>query len=180
MSLKSGIFNSTTVETTESGLLRGDKAVDAAFLAAMLSALFGTGIVKSENSEGFAPTVTDGTMKVVTSPGACFIEGYFAYDGAKETRTFSVTQTDRVCARILRLDTVDGSIKVLWRDCIRDGTLLLSKEDGAELPIRSGGIYDLVTCVVDIPAGTEVLTDEMLTDTRGDSALCGYMKPAGV
>ncbi len=179
MSLKSGIFNSTTVETTESGLLRGDKAVDAEFLATMLSSLFRTGIIQNENSDGFVPTVTDGTMKVVTSPGACFIEGYFAYDKAKETRTFSVSQSDRCAARVIRLDTLTGSISVLWRDCIRHGDLLLSKEDSAELPIRGGGIYDLVTCVVDIPAGTTALTDDMLTDTRADETLCGFMKLAG-
>ncbi len=179
MSLKSGIFNSTTVETTESGLIRGDKAVDAAFFAQMLSALFRTGIIQNEVGNSFASSVTDGTMKVVTSPGKCFIEGYFAYDTAKETRTFSVAQTDRCAARIMRLDTVDGSIKVLWRDCIRHGNVLLSKEDGAELPLRSGGIYDLVTCVVDIPAGTTVLTQDMVTDTRGDDTLCGYAGTIG-
>ena len=179
MSLKSGIFNSTTVETTESGLVRGNKAVDAAFFAQMLSALFRTGIIQNEVGDSFAPTVTDGTMKVVTAPGKCFIEGYFAYDTAKETRTFSVAQTDRCTARVLRLDTVDGSIKVLWRDCIRQGNLLFSREDGTELPLRSGGIYDLVTCVVDIPAGTTALTDDMVTDTRGDAVLCGYAKTIG-
>ncbi len=179
MSLKSGIFNSTTVETTESGLLRGNKAVDAAFFAEMLSALFQTGIIRNGNSDSFASKVTDGTMKVVTSPGKCFIEGYFAYDTAKETRTFSVAQTDRCTARVMRLDTVDGSIKVLWRDCIRHGNLLFSKEDGTELPIRSGGIYDLVTCVVDIPAGTTALTQDMVTDTRGDDTLCGYAGTIG-
>ena len=179
MSLKSGIFNSTTVETTESGLLRGDKAVDAEFLAAMLSALFCTGIVKNENNDSFAPSVTAGTMKVVTSPGACFIEGYFAYDKAQEIRTFAVPQSDRTAARILRLDLNDSSIKVLWRDCSRQGDDLYSPEDGAVLPVRMGGIYDLVTCVVDIPAGTTVLTDDMVTDTRGDASLCGILKPFG-
>ena len=49
----------------------------------------------------------------------------------------------------------------------------------AELPLRSGGIYDLVTCVVDIPAGTTVLTQDMVTDTRGDDTLCGYAGTIG-
>jgi len=176
MSLKSGIFNSTELVTTESGLLRGNKAVDAEFFAKMISSLFSSGIVKNENSDGFAPSVTPGTMKIVTSPGACFLEGHFAYDNAKETRTFSVSQSDRCAARVMRLDTVDGSIKVLWRDCIRYGDVLVSREDSAELPVREGNIYDLVTCVVDIPAGATALTDDMLTDTRADAVLCGFMK----
>ena len=79
----------------------------------------------------------------------------------------------------MRLDLIEGYIKVLWRDCTRNGDLLTSIEDGAELPMRGGGIYDLVTCVVDIPAGTEVLTQDMVTDLRGDSVMCGYAKPNG-
>ena len=179
MSLKSGIFNSTSVETTESGLLRGNKAVDAEFFAKMISSLFSSGIVANENSGGFAPSVTPDTMKVVTSPGACFLEGHFAYDIARETRTFSVSQSDRCAARVIRLDTVEGSISVLWRDCIRYGNVLVSKEDSTELPVREGNIYDLVTCVVDIPAGATALTDDMLTDTRADETLCGFVKTAG-
>lgn len=179
MSLKSGIFNSTTVETTESGLLRGDKAVDAAFLAKFFSSLIQTGVIRTADGSGMESKVQDGTMKVVTNPGACLIEGYFAYDDARETRTFSVKESDRCAARVMRLDLIEGNIKVLWRDCTRNGDLLTSIEDGAELPMRGGGIYDLVTCVVDIPAGTEVLTQDMVTDTRGDSVMCGYARTVG-
>ena len=178
MSLKSGIFNSTTVETTASGLLRGNKAVDAAFLAKLFSCLVTNG-VSQEFGGGFASAVTDGTMKIVTSPGACFINGYFAYDDARETRSFAASAADRTAARILRLDLTDGSIKVLWRECMRYGNTLLSKEDGLELPIRSGNVYDLVTCVVDIPANTAALTQDMVTDTRGDATLCGFCHICG-
>lgn len=174
MSLKCGIFNSTTVTTTETGLLRGNKAVDAEFLARMFSSFFRSGIAPGEDGTSFASTVTEGTMKVVTSPGACHINGYFAYDKAKETRTFAVSPSDRVAARVMRLDLNDGSIKVLWRDVVRQEDRLYSTEDGAALPVRSGGIYDLVTCVVDIPAGAEALTADMLTDLRGDSVYCGF------
>lgn len=179
MSLKSGIFNSTTVETTETGLLRGDKAVDAAFLAKLFSSLVTTGIAGGAGGGGFLSAAEDGTMKVITSPGACFIDGYFAYDDAKETRIFSVSGNDRCAVRVMRLDLTDGSIRVLWRDCIRQGDLLLSTADNAALPLRSGGMYDIVTCVVDIPAGADVLTQDMVTDTRADEALCGFMKLAG-
>ena len=174
MSLKSGIFNSTTVTTTETGLLRGDKAVDAEFLARMFSSFFRTGLIVGEDSASFFSSVSSGTMAVVTRPGACHIEGYFAYDDAPETRTFSVMQKERTAARVLRLDLNDGSIRTLWRDCVRQGPMLISSEDGALLPVRSGGVYDLVTCVVDIPAGAEVLTSDMVTDLRGDSNYCGF------
>lgn len=179
MSLKCGIFNSTAVETDANGLLRGNKAVDAAFLARMFSTFFSTGIAPGTDGTSFASAAVPGTMKVRTSPGACHIAGYFAYDDAAETRTFNPQQTDRTAARVMRLDTDDGSIRVLWRECIRQGELLISVDDNALLPMRDGSVYDLVTCVVDIPAGAEALTDGMVTDTRGDEMLCGYVTALG-
>jgi type III secretory pathway component EscV len=74
----------------------------------------------------------------------------------------------------MRLDLNDGSIKVLWRDVVRQEDRLYSSEDGAALPVRGGGIYDLVTCVADIPAGTTALTADMVTDLRGDPKYCGF------
>lgn len=179
MSLKCGIFNSTAVETDANGLLRGNKAVDAAFLARMFSTFFSSGIAPGKDGTSFASAAVPDTMKVRTSPGACHIEGYFAYDDAAETRTFTPQQTARTAARVMRLDTADGSIRVLWRECIRQGELLISVDDNALLPVRDGSVYDLVTCVVDIPAGAEVLTDGMVTDLRGDDTLCGYASTLG-
>ena len=63
---------------------------------------------------------------------------------------------------------------------LTEGTkVLYSEEDGVMLPIRTDDIHDLVTCVVDIPAGTTALTEDMVTDTRADAAMCGFMKLAG-
>lgn len=179
MSLRSGIFNSTTVETTDTGLVRGDRAVDAAFLARMFSTFFRNGVAPGEDGSAFAPTVLENSMRVRSLPGACHINGYFAYDDAYETRTFSVSDSDRCAARVLRLDLGERSIRPLWRSCIRQDGGLYSEEDGVMLPIRTDDIYDLVTCVVDIPAGVTALSDDMVTDTRADDTLCGFVKPLG-
>ena len=180
MSLVYGIFNSTSVETTEVGLLRGNKAVDAAFLAKLFSSFFSTGVVGGSNGGGFQSRAlatgagTSGAMQVVTTPGACHIEGYFAYDTAQETRTFSTSSSNRVTAKIFRLNLTDGNIKTMWKDCVRSGSTLTTKAEGDVLPVRSGNIYDIVTCVVDIPAGTTALTADMVTDLRRDEAYCGF------
>lgn len=183
MSLKTGIFNSTSVETTETGLVRGNKAVDAAFLAKLLSSLVTTGVL-AQSGSGFLSRAAGGVtgesnaMQVITGPGACMIEGYFAYDTASETRTFSVSANDRTTARLFRLNTADGTIQPMWKECTRSGNVLITKSENQRLPVRSGDIFDLVTAVVDIPAGTTAITDAMVTDLRADEAMCGFARSA--
>ena len=185
MSLKTGIFNSTSVETTETGLVRGNKAVDAAFLAKLLSSLVTTGVLaQSGRGSGFLSRAAGGVtgesnaMQVITGPGACMIEGYFAYDTASETRTFSVSANDRTAVRLFRLNTADGTILPMWKECTRSGDILITKSENQQLPVRSGDIFDLVTAVVDIPAGTTAITDAMVTDLRADDAMCGFARSA--
>ena len=179
MSLKSGIFNSTTVETTESGLVRGNKAVDAAYLAKLLSSLVKSGVMEGVGS-GFRTIAAGGTsgettaMQVVTGSGACMIEGHFAYDNATDTRSFSVSSSDRVVARVYRLNTDDGTLLPLWKECTRSGNTLTTKAENQVLPVRAGNTWDLVTAVVDLPAGTTAITDAMITDLRGDENFCGF------
>ncbi len=178
MSLKAGIFNSTTVQTTESGLVRGNKAVDAAFMAKLLSALMTNGVCM-DIGEGFATRAVggasgeSGAMQVVTGTGACMIDGHFAYDNAIETRTFSTTTLDRVVVRLYRLDKSAGTMIPLWKECVRQNGAFVTKSENQTLPVRSDTICDLLTAVVDIPAGATVITADMVTDLRGDPDYCG-------
>lgn len=184
MSLKAGIFNSTTVETTESGLPRGDRAVDAAYIAQLLSALMTNGVCAHVGA-GFASRAVGGeagsttAMQVVTGSGACMIDGHFAYDTATDTRSFSVSTADRTVARLYRLDKSAGTMTALWKECVRRGSDIVVKSDNRVLPVRNGTVYDLVTAVVDIPAGTTVITDAMVTDLRSNPNYCGIAKANG-
>lgn len=172
MSLISGIFNSTAVEIGEDGFARGNKAVDASFLAELFSSFLSNGVV----GEGAlrSSLASEGRMSVATYPGACYIQGYFAYDKQPELITFPVSPDSRIAARVLRLDLADGSIRSFWVDCVRVAGVLVSASDGQVLPIRSDTVYDLVTCIVEIPGNATALTRDQVQDTRGDDALCGF------
>ncbi len=181
MSLKAGIFNSTTVETTAEGLIRGDKAVDAAYIAKLLEALLSNGVCMHvgtgfETSARGGETGSSTAMQTATGSGACMINGHFAYDNGTETHTFSVSTEARVVARIYRLDTSAGTLLPLWKECIRQNGKLVTKNENQILPVRNGTVYDLVTAVIDLPAGTSRITDAMITDLRADPTFCGIAK----
>ena len=179
MSLKSGIFDSTKVETTETGLLRGDKAVDALYLTSLLTALVKNGVFANVG-DGFKTTAAGGTagesdaMQVITGSGACIINGHFAYDAANEIRSFTVTSEKRTVVRMFRLDMENKTLLPIWKECVRLGKTYITKAENQFLPVRTDTIYDIVTAAVEIPAGAAAITDSMVTDLRGDEKYCGF------
>jgi len=184
VSLISGIFNSTATEVTESGLVRGNKAVDASFLAKIFSSFFKNGIFLDEKGGGFFTKPLGGNlgtmdaMSVLTEAGACHINGYFAYDSVQEVRRFNISSSVRTVAKVYRLDLVDGSITTDWYECTRSDGKLITKDTREKLPVRSATIFDLVTAVIEIPAGARRITEAMLTDLRSDAEMCGIVAGA--
>lgn len=183
MSFQSGIFNSTRTTLTPDGLVRGDKAVDAAFLARIFSSFFEDGIFLDREGGGFQTRVMMGTvgdvtaMTVVTSPGACHIRGRFGFDDEALQYTFPVSSGEQVFCHVIRLDLEAGEIGASWRVCREQGNLLVTA-DGEILPVRSDAVFELVTAKVVIPGGCIALRTEHITDLRQDRRFCGFVAGA--
>lgn len=163
MALNTGFFDSTTAELV-GGFYQGNKAKDAAFLAAWLK-----NIVRS----GYNPAIED-CFKVIPSsglevsrlPGAAYLEGYFCYDNSARTQTLTANHT-HVC--VMRLDSSAGTITETW---LTDPVL------NTDYPKRAGNLYDLVLATVVVPSGATAVTADMITDNRDDFNLCGYARLA--
>lgn len=140
--------------------------------------IFGNGVL---GTESFIPAAQEGTMKVVTSPGVAYIKGV-RRKLAKSNRTYAVPQENRITAQILRLNEATGEIGyAIWKEVAISGDLdnggtITDLDTGETLPLRSGGYYDLILSIVDLPAGTTEVTQDMIRDLRGDERYCGYIK----
>ena len=64
---------------------------------------------------------------------------------------------------VLRLNTATGEFT------------LIAAEDASGLPTDTELIRDLVVAEITVPSGCTVLTENMILDTRGDSAKCGFV-----
>lgn len=164
MAFQSGLFDSTEVEIMPGGMVVGNKAQNAAFFAKYFSSFIGDGVFQEENG-GFLAR-TDGGMSVTLSAGRAFIKGYFCYDDDVWTETFAADTAAHVYWLVLRLDLESGEIRREWKTDPTEGTL----------PQRNAQIFDLVLAKLNVPANVTALTTEMLTDTREDAALCGYVR----
>ncbi len=134
-----------------------------------------SGVFVTEDADALRPTAIGG-MKVETKPGTMLIQGY-SKKVAKATRTFITTDTERVAVELYRLNTNTGEITAIWRDVKMFGSdIILSPEDGDEIPLRGGGYYDILICKVTIPANALEITADMVEDLRPNENYCGYVR----
>lgn len=142
--------------------------------ASFLESTTANGIIRNSKSDPFGQTAIGG-MKVVIDKGDLIINGNIK-NHKRLTRTYNVTQENRTEVFLYRFDSVTNEITGLWRDCIIQGDIILSREDKTELPLRSSGYYDILICKITIPAGATEITQDMIGDFRQNEYYCGYAK----
>ncbi len=169
MAQRSGLFDSTEIVETIDGYPRGNRAETADFFAKYFSNFIDNGVF-TEASTSFQ-VLTAGGMNVTVKKGSCFINGYMAFDDEDEVFTLTAGHTHWFVQRAHLI--TGGDITKTW---------IVDAAEG-ELPLRDGVYYDLLIAKVVIPAGTNSITDEMITDYRYDKTVCGAvtsLKPAVV
>ena len=146
--------------------------------------LYTSGVLVTDDLESFVMTGgvrEDGKPQIVTSPGVAYIKGVRRWLNTSR-RTYDVRDTDRVQAQYLRLNEATGEIGLaIWHDVTINGDLdnggeIVDEFTGEVIPKRSGGYYDVILCIVTIPAGATEVTPDMIRDLRGDERYCGFVR----
>ena len=157
--ISGGIFNSTNVTGTVYGFPKGDKAVDAAFFAKMLSCIVSDGIVRGEGEE--LKVYPGGDLSVAVTPGIAWGNGYMAileedvYFGLENGHEYTV---------FLRFNSTGGTAK-----------LMVFEDNHGTIPMRSASLCDLVLAKVTVDDDTVDITESMIDDVRDDRTQCGYI-----
>ncbi len=148
-----GLFDSTTVEETVGGFPRGNKAVDSAFFAKLISCFYSDGIFGEDSFK----IIPGGGMKIKAQAGVAWVRGYMAWQKEDLTLTLSPGGEYNV---ILRLNVPAGEF-----------TLCATTDS----PVTSDSIKDLVLAEVSVPTGSDSVTSAMISDTRTDGGKCGIV-----
>lgn len=175
MSMVSFPFDSKIVGYDDSGYPQYDRAVNSSVLANMLNSLATTGVLLNDTNS-FSVSAGD-NMLVKVHAGSAIINGITCVEDTERTLSLQAADTtyDRIDTVVLRLNT---SVDVRAIDLyVVKGTA--SASPVAPVLTRSGSIYELGLANVYIPANVVTITNERITDTRGDSLRCGYSTPAG-
>lgn len=161
MAERSGFFNALRVNGEY------DRKYNANDYSENLAVVIGNGVLRSQKDD---LRVSAGGMVVSVSEGRAWIDGHYYYNDA--TLSFAAVSApaggsryDRVMLR-LNKDVGTRSVKLLYVQ----GTA--ADAPTKPEPVRSGDIYDLV--LADVFVGTNA-TSVTVTDTRDNSALCGWV-----
>ena len=154
-----GIFNSTSVTETVNGFPKGNKAVDAAFFAKMLSCIVSDGIVRGEGEE--FREYPGGDLSVTVTPGIAWGNGYMA---TLDEDVYFELENGHEYTVFLRFNGTNGTAK-----------LMVFEDNYGVIPMRSASVCDLVLAKVTVGEDTVDITETMIEDVRDDRTLCGYI-----
>lgn len=157
--INGGIFSSTSVTGTVNGFPKGDKAVDAAFFAKMLSCIVSDGIVRGEGEE--LKVYPGGDLSVMVTPGVAWGNGHMA---VLEEDVYFELDNGHEYTVFLRFNGPNGSAK-----------LMVYEDNPGAIPMRSTSICDLVLAKVTVGDNTVDITESMVEDMRDDRTVCGYI-----
>lgn len=147
-----------------------DRAVDSSILSTMINEFVSTGVFPKEQ-DGFTVTAGDG-MTVNVSPGSAIIKGTTCIE--KDARTLTIQAADstydRIDSVILRYDNSEN---------VRAIDLYVLKGTAASAPVqpaltRDDTIFEIALANIYIPVNATTISDERITDTRGDTTRCGW------
>ena len=147
-----------------------DRAVDSSTLSTMINEFVSTGVFPKEQ-DGFTVTAGDG-MTVNVSPGSAIIKGTTCIE--KDARTLTIQAADstydRIDSVILRYDNNEN---------VRAIDLYVLKGTAASAPVqpaltRNDAIFEIALANIYIPVNSTTISDERITDTRGDTSRCGW------
>lgn len=140
----------------------GDRIYDAEAFAEWLKPFFKTGVFNNE-----LQVVASSGMNVAVKSGNAYIEGKL-----KKFDNETVLTLEPASSTVDRID----AIVVRRNDTERDFTIQVIKgSTNAPQPIREGGIYDIVLAHISVPKATTQITTSLITDTRMNSDICGWV-----
>lgn len=169
MALTYGFFNA---ELAGSG--RYDRVYAAEQFAEYFSLFVKNGVFPTPATQLQVTANNPANMRVYVNSGYGWINGYYAknsgpYPIAIQAAHGSLSRIDAVVLR--------------WVNASRWIELAVKKGTAAANPStptlqRDANIYELMLATITIPAGTTAITQSMITDTRPNESLCGWVTGA--
>lgn len=161
----SGFFDATLVDETY------DRVYAAAQFANYFACFIGNGVFLGQGQDLQITAATPAAMSVNLLPGRAWINGYwYAVDSALSLDLeLSDAVNPRIDSIILRHDI---SARKITAEVI---TGTPSASPAAPALIRDADYYDLKLAEIRVNAGAITISPSVITDTRPDSAVCGWV-----
>lgn len=172
MAMRYGYFDSEITGVDSEGMPVFDRAETSELFRLLFSKLLTNGVL-AKPADCFQVLAGDTGLTVKVRPGFGLINGAFAYDAAESTYELATapTQYSRIDRVVLRVNYRDRLCEIV----IKTGTAASSPVAPELIRPASGDYYELSLATVRIRTNMATVTQSVITDTRPNSAVCGYI-----
>lgn len=169
--MRYGYFDSEIIGTDSEGMPIFDRAETSDLFRLLFSKLVSNGVLASP-SDCFQVVAAEG-LNVTVRPGFGMINGAFAYDEAENTLALekAPAQYSRIDRIVLRCNYADRLCELV----VKTGTVANNPVAPKIVQPAAGDYYELGLATVTVGANVTAVTQANITDTRMDSAVCGFI-----
>lgn len=166
-----GFFDSEITGYDDEGFPILDRAQNSEMFALFYSKLISNGVLATP-ANCLMVEAYDG-MRIKVNPGYVVIAGHFGYNTKEEILTVDAAHTSmcRITSVVARLNYTERYIELI----LKNGEPAVSPETPEIFQPSSGDYYELCLAEIKINSNQAVITQSAITDTRADSAKCGYV-----
>lgn len=169
--MRYGYFDSEIIGTDPEGMPIFDRAETSDLFRLLFAKLVSNGVL-ADPGDCFQVVAAEG-LNVTVRPGFGMINGAFAYDEAENALTL-----EKAPARYSRIDRIVLRCNYADRLCdlvVKTGTVANNPVAPEIVQPAAGDYYELGLATVAVGANVTVITQANITDTRGDSTVCGFI-----
>ena len=169
--MRYGYFDSEIIGTDSEGMPIFDRAETSDLFRLLFSKLVSNGVLASP-SDCFQVVAAEG-LNVTVRPGFGMIKGAFAYDDAENRLALAAapTQYSRIDRIVLRCNFADRLCELV----VKTGTVANTPAAPEIVQPAAGDYFELGLATVLVGANATAVTQANITDTRLDSAVCGFI-----
>ncbi len=169
--LRYGYFDSEIIGTDSEGMPIFDRAETSDLFRLLFAKLVSNGVF-ADPGDCFQVLAAEG-LTISVRPGFGLIQGAFAYDEAAETFTLATApqQYARIDRIVLRANYANRCCEIV----VKTGDVAANPVPPELLQPASGDYYELSLATILVSANATAVTQANITDTRGDSTVCGYI-----
>ena len=166
MAINSYFFNAVYDSETQTY----DRLYNADDMTSYLDLLVGNGVFPNPSTN--LQVRPSSGMNVIAGAGAGWIDGHKVVNTADMTLTLTAADVvlNRIDAVIFYVDYTQRTMGIE----VKTGTLAATPT--APVLTRSSSRYEMCLAQISVPKQTSAITASLITDTRGNSSLCGYVQ----
>ena len=172
MAMRYGSFDSEITGVDSEGMPIFDRAETSELFRLLFSKLLTNGVL-AKPADCFKVLAGDTGLTVKVQPGFGLINGAFAYDPA--VATFELAAAPTSYSRIDRIVLRCNYLERLCEIIVKTGTAAATPQAPELIQPVSGDYYELGLANVTVSANQTVITQSSISDTRPNSAVCGYI-----